>query len=236
MIVRDNTARRDIFGRRPVYRTLSHDGWETTDIFAVRETSWLDDARRVMGVHWDNNSGRAAVAKAVLGKSRVDVSEMRGTADFVPSSLNRLYKGATVTLLDDGRLALWNFSGVVNRDAKPVARVTDSLPSPEGLAVIWDGRYLSISNELPQARRVNVELTGVPGRLVPMPPYVPRLPDGTVRADQTPLIYSQASPSHLEVQNGRAVVEVTMPPARPHPHDWPLAVPASLVVFEVAAD
>jgi len=236
MIVRDNTARRDIFGTRPAHRMLLPDGCETTDIFAVRETSWLDDAGRVIGVHWDNNSGRAAPATAVLGKSRVDVSEMWGTADFVPSSLNRLYKGATVTLLDCGSLALWNFAGVVTRDEKHVARVADSLPSPEGLAVIWDGRYLSISNELPQARRVNVELTGVPGRLVPMPPYMPRLPDGTVRADQSPLIYSQASPSRLEVQNGRAVVDITMPPARPHPHDRPLAVPASLVVFEVAAE
>ena len=236
MIVRDNTARRDIFGRRPAYRMLSSDGRETTDIFAVRETSWLDDAGRVIGVHWDNNSGRAASADAVLGNTGVDVSEMWGTADFVPSSLNRLYKGATVTLLDGGSFALWSFSGVVTREEKAVARVADSLPSPEGLAVIWDGRYLSISNELPQARRVNIELTGVLGRLVAMPPYMPRLPDGTVQADQSQLIYSQVSPSRLEVQSGRAVVEVTMPPARPDPDDRPLAVPASLVVFEVAAE
>ena len=235
MIVRDNTARRDVFGRRPAYRMLSPDGRPATDIFAVRETPWLDDAGRVIGVHWDNNSGRVAEAGAVLGKSRVEVSRMWGTANFVPSSLNRLYQGATVTLLDGGSLALWNFAGVVTRDEKPVARVEDSLSSPEGLAVIWDGRYLSISNELPESRRVRVEVTGVPGRLAPMPPYAPRLPDGTVRADRSPLIYSQASPSRLEVQSGRAVVEVTMPPARPDPRDRPLAVAASLVVFEVVA-
>lgn len=236
MIVRDNTARRDIFGKRPAYRMLSPDGRETTDIFAIRETSWLDDSGQVIGVHWDNNSGRTAPAEAVLGTSRVEASAMWGTDDFVPSSLNRLYKGATVTLLDRGSLALWNFAGVINRDENPVARVSDSLPSPEGLAVIWDGRYLSISNELSQARRVTVELSGVPDRLVPMPPYIPRLPDGTARADQAQLIYAQASPSRLEVIDGRAVVEVTMPPARPHPHDRPLAVATSLVVFEVAAE
>jgi len=232
MVVRDNAARHAIFAGRARFRMLAPAGAETTGLFTVRETSWLDQDGATVGLHWDNNAGRDAAVTGLLDGETVAVSSLWGAPDFLPSSLDRLRAGATLTLLRDGHFAAWAFAGHASRAGRPALAITDSLPTPEGLSVVWDGSYLSVANEQPRDRRVRVEFSAPPGRLVPLPPYQPCRPDGAPIEDAEPLVYNQATQWRAQVRDGRAVLDVTLPAARPEPGDRPLAVPASLAAFQ----
>lgn len=152
LVTRDNIARDSLLGRRTAYAMLDAEGEPTVDFFAVRATRWLDDDGKTLAWHFDNNTGAGASVKhegAAL--------DLWGADAFVPQSLDRLKQGATATLMADGRFALWNACGVVSWPGGAV-EVTDSLPSTEGLCVVWDGELLSIGNSAPEARQVAVHL------------------------------------------------------------------------------
>lgn len=233
MIVRDNAVRKPLFGRRAQFRMLTPQGRPTTDMFCVRETTWLDDSGTPVAVHWDNNSGRAARATALCGSQRVQVEPMWGQDAFVPSSLDRLRPGATATITTDGRFALWSFAGTISVGPGPLLTIKDSQPTPEGLAVIWDGTYLSISNENPRERTVKMRLRLTEGTLAPLAPAQPLGPDGRPIPGAAPITYNMASNWSADRQGDYLDVEATLPGARPLPDDRPPAVPACMIALEL---
>lgn len=232
MVVRDNAARAALFGRQASFRMLAPDGAETTAMFAVRETSWVD-AGTVEAVHWDNNSG--AVAPRLIrrvGSEDVSVGPLWAAEQAVPSSLGRLREGSTVTLTRQGTFALWHFAGsIATGTGRHVASVTDSQPTPRGLAVVWDGHFLSVANESAEERTVTVVCQPGAFELEPLPPRSVSAPGGAPLPGVAPLAYSQAL--EWDCERGGAVqrVRVRLGGASRRPDDRPLTVPATLAVF-----
>lgn len=232
MVVRDNVARAILFGRRASFRMLAPTGAETTGMFAVRETSWIDDERQPVGVHWDNNSGAMVPrVSSRVGTDDVSAGPLWGEERTVPSSLGRLRDGSTVSFTREGHFALWHFAGEVTANGQTVVRVTDSQSTPRGLAVVWDGRYLSLANESTEERTVTVGCQVGAAELQPLPPRSVLAPDGAPLPEVAPLVYNQASAWKCERREAAWRVRVSLPGATRGPGDRPLTVPATLAVL-----
>lgn len=210
-IVRDNVVRRETFAHRARHRLLDADGRPAPGMFAVRESSWIDDAGRVVGIHWDNNTGAPARAAGTLGDDQVTVTGLWGVPDYLPDSLERLRLGSTVTVTERG-FTLWHYAGEVRRGDRLIARVADGAATPAGLSITLDGRYLSLGNESPAPRTVTLELPAL--RLTADPALGSPTPETAGAGELTRLT-------------------VTLPGAQTHPDDRPTAVPCAVAVYRV---
>ena len=106
MIVRNNVSRNGLFGRQANFRMLDENAAETTAMFAIRETSWMDERGQVVAVHWDNDSGAVGPRlSGRLGTGVLSAGPLWGESEELPSSLGRLKRGSTVTVTHRGRFA-----------------------------------------------------------------------------------------------------------------------------------
>lgn len=233
MVVRDNTARRELFGKLAGFRMLNAAGREDSGMFRVRETTWQGGEGETVALHWDNNSGVSATCSAELDGRTVDAESLWGEPEPVAGSLGRLRQGSTVTLMRDGCFCLWSFAGTIRRAHRPCVTVTDTAPAPAGLAVIWDGRFLSVANESARPRSVTVRLGDLPGELVPVSDIGPLSPDG-VPLQGPSLRYNQATDWSWDAAEG--LLTVDLPAASPTPGNRSLEVPATLAAFEALGE
>lgn len=227
LVVRDNLVRKDLFGRVATYRMLDIEGKKIIDIFAIRETSWIDEKGRVVGIHWDNTSGETVDLNIATGLGQVRLGNLYGENEYVDGSLQRLKKGATVTLMGDGKLSVWDFAGSIMVDNVPWISIADSLATPEGLAVVWDGKRISIGNSTDYERRVVITWTPrLEGEIRLVPSTTVENPDG----DTTIIDYSAIDEWSCVKSEHGVILSVNLPPAGIGMGR--LTVPTSMATFD----
>jgi len=230
MVVRDNVARRTLLGRPADFHMLDGGDQETPGLFSVRRTAWLDAKQSPLALHWDNNTGASTSASGELDGRALRIDNLWGAPEALPGSLGRLKPGSTVTVTRDGTFCLWSFAGTVESDGVPWVTVGDSASTPAGLSVIWDGEFLSLSNESAEPRTVTVRVAGMPGELVPVPDLAPLTPDGEATEGPS-MVYNQATEWSQTVEGGVRVLKATLPGATRAAADRAIEVPATLAAF-----
>ncbi|MCL5270404.1 MAG: hypothetical protein M1457_07620 [bacterium] len=229
LVCRDTLARREAFGRAVDYRMLAANGQPTVNIFALRETRFLDGDGRALGVNWDNNTGLRVgdVTIDCDGVGRVRLMNMFGSPEEIFGSLGRMRQGASASLMRGGRFAVWDFAGRIDVDGRTRLRIEDSGLFPTGLAVIWDGRRLTLGNAAVAARHVRLVWDApTTGTLAPVPSAELTAPDG-----QTATVNYLDTGDFTITPNGTTqTIEVNLPGA-PNPVS-DRETPASIVSLD----